>query len=137
LAESLESQRYRLDTKPGLFVRPSCETAILPHTLIDIAFLRPTYLHYHRDVEETIRVINGCGSMLVSYPLPQRMEFKIDKGDERNLLPHTQHAFRPDKETCLELRIACDGILDPKKEIPVERFDKVFEWVKYFSNTNN
>ncbi|MBI3623221.1 hypothetical protein HY212_04045 [Candidatus Pacearchaeota archaeon] len=130
LASSLTSEGYTLNPESGLFMRPLFRLD-LKYTLIDIVLMRPTDLHYHKDVEETVRVIYGGGLALTGGgEFPECVE--LGKGDEVALDKNEHHAFRPNKGTYLELRIACDGTLDPEKEICVQRFDQVPEWIEYF-----
>lgn len=134
MATSLESEGYKLDPESGLFTRPLFGVT-LPYTLTDIAITRPTDFHYHEDVNESVKVLRGRGA-LISDLGSQRYRESLEKGFE-GLLPTRQaHAFRPNKDTYLELRVVCHGVLDPKREICLIRFDRVPEWIEYFSNSN-
>src|SRR3989344_6108705 len=126
LAGSLESEGYILDPKSGLFFRPLYKTiseAQLRRTLVDIAFPRPTDLHRHFDVRENIRVIGGRGAIILNEERPT----EINVGDEFHIETNINHAFRPNRQTYLALRVFCDGILNPEQEYCMQRFDQVPE----------
>lgn len=125
---------YELDPKSGLLIKqvyPEDIIKNLGHTVVDIIFPRPTDLHFHKDVDEAIYIEYGSGSMYIQ----EKKSFKIInlyRGSTVFIPRNRLHAFRPDKENALEVRLECSGILDPKKEICKERFDAFAPWIEYF-----
>ncbi len=124
VAASIEG--YSFDTKSGLFVKPVFKkiNGKLKQTLVQVVFPRPTDIHYHEDVDEAVKVIQGYANVLVE---DQKDIKTIIMGDEINIPKGKHHYFCPDKNRFLELFIACSGILDPSKEKCVQHFYDV-DW---------
>ena len=134
LADRVEEQGYALDTKSGLFVKPHFGEVIteeLGYTIVDIIFPRPSNYHFHTDVGEAIRVLNGSGAIIVGND-GDYTSSDFGKGWQTIVYSNQHHAFRPDRERFLEIRVCCTGILDPKKEVTVTRFDEFTPWLEYF-----
>jgi len=137
MIDHAENDGYNLDTESGLLTREpfSKETTnVLGYTALDIIFLRPTDLHYHKDVDEAIFVEDGKGLVVFEdfdYDTIKVFRNKLYRGKSIIIGKQTNHAFRPDKGNFLEVRVSCSGILDPEKEVCMIPFDKF--WKKYHS----
>ena len=79
-------------------------------------------MHLHKDVDEVLKVLNGSG-YFHSQGDEKKERFLIGEGAEIYIPKSVPHAFAPEPGTCLEIRVACSGILDPKKEVTVVKFD--------------
>lgn len=134
LVEENWERGYSLDLRSGLFFRrPYSEKIMkeLGYTVADIIFPRPVNLHHHEDVGEALRVVRGKG-VLYTRSETGGVEKSFCTGKEAYVPRGMTHSFRPDKNSFLEVRLACSGILDDKKEICEKRFFEFPLWVKYF-----
>lgn len=122
---------YQFDPKSGLFFRQVLPNEVIKEigrTVLDIAFLRPTDLHYHADVKENLTVLKGLGLAHISGE-----EVSLREGTTIIIPRGVRHTLRPDKDTTLEMRLACTGILNSKKEFTITPFNKYKPWIDYFS----
>ncbi len=119
-------QEYEFDPNSGLFLRhpfTTQQTAKIEMTIVDVLLLRPTTTHYHKDVDEMIRLRGGEGWFYLLKKGETRAD--IDKfKDNRGLhVPKgAVHGFAPEPGHYLELEVICSGILNPKKEITKKPF---------------
>ncbi|MEK6917609.1 MAG: hypothetical protein AABW51_01555 [Nanoarchaeota archaeon] len=132
MATELESKGYVADSKSGLFLRKQFSDENIQkigRTIIDVGFLRPSDLHFHDDVTEFVKIIWGGGCYFSI----------LEDGESQGYFIHTdhsgieipvkrKHAFSPSKNGWLELRVVCDGILDPDKEYCVIPFQELEVW---------
>ncbi len=122
---------YVLDNKSGLLFRNVYSDEIikrLNYTIIDIIFPRPIDLHYHKDVDEAFRVLNGEGV----FCMHDSVENTLHKGKQLFVPKNVLHSFMPNKDDFLEIRVACSGILDPAQEVCEKRFDEFQPWLDYY-----
>lgn len=130
-------------------VRKPSDTTTMDRTILDIVFARPVDLHYHEDVGEKLSVVSGNGALILGNEFGEskerfcpaliignefgESEEKFCSGSEVYIPVNKVHSFRPDKNDFLEIRVDCTGILDPNKEVCVQRFYEVRPWVNYFN----
>ncbi len=127
LVEEAEKEGYSFDTNSGLLFRKVYSDSVikrLGYTVLDIIFPRHTDLHYHKDVDEAIKVVKGEGFAYVEDEDYVSIEV-IHQGSEIYIPKKTLHLFSPFENNCLEIRLACSGIFDPKQEVCVEKFEKL------------
>jgi mannose-6-phosphate isomerase-like protein (cupin superfamily) len=140
---------YTLNLENGLMVRKPSDTTTMDRTILDIVFPRPVDLHYHTDVSERLSVVSGKGALIVGNQFGEseerlcpaliignefgESEEKFCSGSKVYIPVNEVHSFRPDKNNFLEIRVECTGILDPTKEVCVQRFYEFRPWVKYFN----
>ena len=118
------SQGYTFDPGSGLFIRyPFSEEDIvrIGRTIVDVIFLRPSDLHYHKDVDEVIRFRGGEGWWL------KGLNRRILKDENSNMadlyVPSCAvHQFISKRGSHLELEVVCSGILNPAEEVCVMPF---------------
>lgn len=132
-------QNYEFDPNSGLFLRqPFTEeqTAQMGRTIVDIILLRPTDLHYHKDVDEIIRVRSGEGRYLMKEKGAERAD--VNKLREALYVPkEIVHSFTPEPGHYLEIEVICSGILDPKQEITEQPFDETPWMLNFQSHRHN
>lgn len=143
--DSSEEKGYKLDPRSGLLIRNVYTDKTiknLGHTIVDIIFPRPVDLHHHEDIDEALYIIDGKGEGRIiiqthhiqTYPTKgiKIEEITLCSGKELYIPKGFSHTFRPEKDNFLEIRLACSGILDSKKEICERKFDEYEPWVEYY-----
>ena len=127
VAVSIQGGGYSFDPKSGLFIKPLFEKIVdkLNQTIVQVVFPRPTDIHYHEDIDESIMVLRGRGKM--GRDLNQSKYKWLNVGQEAFIPKGDHHYFCPDEETILELMIVCSGILNPSKEKCVRPFQDI-DW---------
>lgn len=146
LVEYFQKKGYILDSS-GFMLRSEYPKKINPktnQTTLDIIFTRPTDLHYHRDVSEFVTVLSGKAELerhqfqgIEKYANPDFSKYDmsepeldiIEKRDWFISPPGEFHGYKPirtksDMPPYLEIALICTGILNPEKEVCVERFDR-------------
>ena len=97
-------------------------------TLVEGVFPRPVDLHYHKDVDEYLLVLEGEGTLVFTTKDGTVKEgIELKEGTEVKIPVGTPHSFIPDGEYLL-IRLACKGLLDPQKEVTLSPFSDYWSW---------
>lgn len=135
LVTEYNKKGYTLDKKSGLMFRQPFSADViesLGHTVVDIVFPRPVDHHYHEDVGEALSVTEGSGAL---YTRGMAKETPFRSGDSIFIPRGLAHSFRPDKNSFLEIRLMCTGIMNSDKEVCLQRFNEFSLWVDYFNKS--
>lgn len=133
LSDIAKQKGYSFNPHNGLFFRQILSEEInkgIGRTITDILFPRPVDFHYHTDVSEYLIILNGLGLAHIS----GKDDIHLKQGTTIEIPRGVHHTFRPNKYFHLEMRLACTGILNTKKEFTITQFDKYQPWVDYFGN---
>lgn len=143
ISDTARDKGYTYDPKAGLFFRQVYNDSTLKklgYTVLDILFPRPADVHYHTDMGEAIRVVDGVGfyyeeglnppnNLLVLTPNLINMQHFIEKRRE--------HSFSPAKNDYLEIRLCCTGPYLDENEIQVIPFNEFELWKKVQRGVDN
>ncbi len=133
-----EAKGYVFDRDLGLFLKPRFiekNMLALNHTDINVLFPRPSDYHVHNTMSEVINVIGGSGAVGIG-DMDNFSLLELSKGDEILLESGIHHAFRPDRDTFLEIEVACSELYTPDKEERIIAFNEFGPWIEYFSGKN-
>jgi len=135
LVTRYNKEGYTFNYELGLMFRGQFSEDIisrLGYSIIDIIFPRPVDFHRHEDVDEALSVLKGNGALYIVEE-GRDVQENFSPGKQVFVPKNTPHSFRPNKNDCLEIRLACSGILNPEKEICLQSFDTFPPWLEYYS----
>ena len=131
IAEEALREDYKFDSKSGLFLKNISDSG---YTHINIIMPRISDIHFHPDVTETSRVLDGNGVYYYNPPAtPDNAPLKnrlVRKRSRITTLVNSAHAWVPGAKGYLELDLTCDGVLDLKEEVCLVPFYEVESWLR-------
>jgi mannose-6-phosphate isomerase-like protein (cupin superfamily) len=125
IVERLEKQGYVLDGS-GLMRRNILteeEIKKAGHTILDLAFIRPSTYHCHTDVAELAKIIDGEGAYIQN---TQKGAYTPVENGQLIYTPIREpHGWLPKKGHYLAIHLICSGILNLEREQQLLSFQEL------------